>query len=59
MMINIELEDNDVKNIQMCLLRVAKLPEVDASNMRYLMMLHDKIEVQKTKSDESHITPVG
>jgi hypothetical protein len=52
----IELEDKDWINVQQCILRVVKLPEIDMPNMRYLMILHDKIETQKKV--ESPVEPV-
>lgn len=45
----IELEDNDVLNAQVCIVRVAKLPDVPITDMQYLLSLVGRIEAQKPK----------
>jgi len=48
----LDLESSEIANIQVCLARVMKLPEVDLQGMKSLMILHEKIETQR-KSDDN------
>ena len=50
---NIELTQEEMQNVRVCLVRVAKLPEFDEQVMKYLLMLSDKFKEPKTGEKES------
>lgn len=43
---NIEITQEEAKNVQMCLVRVAKLPDITATEMAYLLNLTGKFNEQ-------------
>jgi hypothetical protein len=45
----LDLDPTDIANLQICIARVMKLPEVDMTGIRSLLLLHDKIEKQKSE----------